>query len=156
MQYSDFSVVSGFPYNTVYPLRNFLAVLSPTPANLYKVETREKFWIHAPNICLRGEGRGWVCAVNWETPQKCKSVQSLLLMIVGCGLVIFFFFSNQLRVSYKCKYRSKTTSREYEPSWHLHTYESTFSVPQGIKSRCVFLLLRRNHNLIKPNFHLTR
>ena len=91
MQYSHFSVVSGFPYKTVHPLRNFLAVLFPIPANLYKVEIRGKFWIHAPNICSWGEGRGWVCAVNWETPQKCKSVQSLLLMIVGCGWVLFFF-----------------------------------------------------------------
>ena len=66
-----------FPYKTVHPLRNFLAVLSPTAANLYKVKTREKFWIHAPNIFLWGEGREWVCAVNWKTPQKCKSVQSL-------------------------------------------------------------------------------
>ena len=114
-----------------------------------------------PTFVFGGEGRGWVCSVNWETPQKRKSVQSLLLMIVGCGCVFFFififiFFSNQLRVSYKRKYRSKTTSREYEPSWHLDTYESTFSMPQGIKSRCVSPFLRRNHNLTKPNFHLRR
>ena len=59
-------------------------------------------------------------------------------------------------MSYKRKYRSKTTSKEYEPSWHLDTYESTFSMPQGIKSRCVSPFLRRNHNLTKPNFHLRR
>ena len=45
-------------------------------------------------------------------------------------------------MSYKCKYGSMATSSEYEPSWHLHTYESTFPVPQDIKSRCAFPFLQ--------------
>ena len=40
MQYSYFSVISGFPHKTVHPFRNFLAVLPPP--TLYKVETRKK------------------------------------------------------------------------------------------------------------------
>ena len=113
------------PWDSNAVFRNFLTVLpAPLRQPMYKVETREKFWIHASNICLWGEGREWVCAVNWKTPQKCKSVPSLLLKILGCGRV---FFSSHLRVSYKLRYGRKATSREYEPSWHLHTYESTFS-----------------------------
>ena len=39
---------SGFPHETAHPFRNFPAVF---PAlTMYKVKTREKFWIHASNI----------------------------------------------------------------------------------------------------------
>ena len=43
-----------FSLKTVHHFRDFLAVLPPPI--LYKVETREKIWIHAPNnVCgVRG------------------------------------------------------------------------------------------------------
>ena len=156
MQYSHFSVVSGFPYKTVHPLRNFLAVLSPTPANLYNVETKEKF-------CAQHLFLGWrqgmgLCSELGNTPEMQKCPKSFA-HDRSLWLRFFFFFflaTNWEGMSYKRKYRSNTTSRDYEPSWHLGTYESMFSLPQGIKSRCVSPFLRRNHNLIKPNFHLRR
>ena len=77
LQYSDFSVISGFPLKTVHPFQNLLAVLSPP--TLYKVETR-KFWIHASNIVCGVRSSTFV---NWKTPQKCKSVPRLLSMIVA-------------------------------------------------------------------------
>ena len=48
MQYSYFSVISGFPHKTVHPFGNFLAVLPPP--TLKKVEIPKKMWIHASNI----------------------------------------------------------------------------------------------------------
>ena len=48
LQYVYFSVISPFPLKTVHHFRNFLALLPPP--NLYKVETRKKFWIHPSNI----------------------------------------------------------------------------------------------------------
>ena len=48
MQYSYCSVISGFPHKTVHPFRSFLADL--TPATLYKVKTRTKFWVLASNV----------------------------------------------------------------------------------------------------------
>ena len=79
LQYSYASVNSRFPLKIVHPFRNFLAVLPPLTS--YKVETREKFWIHASNIVCGVRGRGLTC-VNWKTPQKRKSVPRLLSMIV--------------------------------------------------------------------------
>ena len=78
LQYSYFSVISRFPLKTVHPFRSFLAVLPPP--NLYKVETRKKFWIHASNIVCDVRGGGWTC-VHWKSPQKRKSVPGLLSMI---------------------------------------------------------------------------
>ena len=48
MQYSYFSVISGFPHKTVHPFGNFLAVLPPP--TLKKVEIPKKMWIHTSNI----------------------------------------------------------------------------------------------------------
>lgn len=39
---------SGFPYETVHPFQNVLAVL--LPPSLYKVKSLKKLWIHVPNI----------------------------------------------------------------------------------------------------------
>ena len=61
MQYSHFSVISGFCHITLHCFRNFLAVLSPFA--LYKVETRKKFWTHASNfVCgvKGGVGPVWI------------------------------------------------------------------------------------------------
>ena len=41
LQYSHFSVISRFPFKTVHPFRNFLALLPPL--TLHKNETRKKF-----------------------------------------------------------------------------------------------------------------
>ena len=52
-----FCVIFRFPLKTVYPFGNFVAVVPPP--TLYKVETRKKFWIHAPTIvCGVREGVG--------------------------------------------------------------------------------------------------
>ena len=51
LQYSYFSVISGFPLKTVHPFSNFLAVRPPP--TLYKVETRKKFWIHHSRIVIK-------------------------------------------------------------------------------------------------------
>ena len=72
MQYSYFSVISGFPHIKVQPFQNFLAVLPPP--TLYK---QNSGYTH-----LWGEGRGWAC-VNWKTPQKCKSIPRILSIIVA-------------------------------------------------------------------------
>ena len=56
LQYSQFSVTSGFSHKTVHPFRNFFAVL-PSPT-LYKVETRKKIPDTRVQLCLWGEGRG--------------------------------------------------------------------------------------------------
>ena len=80
MQYSYFSVISGFAHKTVHPFRNFLGVL-PSPT-LYKVEARKKIWMSTFFVRFGGWGGGgggagwggggrWTC-VNWKTPQKCK------------------------------------------------------------------------------------
>ena len=58
-----------------------------------------------------------LCSELENTPEMQKCPKSLL-KILGCGQVLF---SSHLRVSYKLRYGSKATSREYEPSWHLHT-----------------------------------
>ena len=79
MQYSHFSVISGFLHNKLHPFRNFIAVLPPP--NLCKVENRKKILDTCVQHCLWGEGRRWAC-VNWKTPQKCKSVPRLLPLIV--------------------------------------------------------------------------
>ena len=48
---------------------------------LCKVETREKFWIHASNlVCGLGGGAGHVWL--WRNPHKCKCDPRLLSMIV--------------------------------------------------------------------------
>ena len=74
IQYSHFSVVSWFPCKTVHYLRNFLAVLFPTPANLYKVEIRETIL----DTCAQHLFVGWgqrmgLCSELGNTPemQKC-------------------------------------------------------------------------------------
>ena len=70
MQYSHFSVTSGFPHNKVHPLRNFIAVL-PHP-NLCKVENRKNIVDACVEHCLWGEGKGWVCEFeNAPEMQKC-------------------------------------------------------------------------------------
>ena len=53
LKYLDFSVFSGFPFKTVHPFRNLLAVLSPSI--LYKVETRKILGTLVQH-CLWGEG----------------------------------------------------------------------------------------------------
>ena len=47
---------------------------------------------------------------------------------------------------------SRAKSKECEPSWRLHPYQSIFSVRQDINSGYAgFPFLRRNHNpVIKP------
>ena len=60
--------------------RSFLAVLPPP--YLIKNWNSEKNLDTRVQLCLWGEGRGWAC-LNWETPQKCISVQRLLSMIVA-------------------------------------------------------------------------
>ena len=58
-----------------------------------------------------------LCSELENTPEMQKCPKSLLKILL-CGQVLF---SSHLRVSYKLRYGSKATSREYEPSWHLHT-----------------------------------
>ena len=55
MQYSHFSVISGFPHKIVHLFPNFLADLpAATP---YKVETqKKKIWIHASYVVCRVMG----------------------------------------------------------------------------------------------------
>ena len=72
MQYSYFSVISRFPLQTVHPFQKILAVLPPPV--LYKVETANKFWIHASNIVCGV--RGGVGAVRIEKrPSNAKVSQ---------------------------------------------------------------------------------
>ena len=59
LQYYYFSVISRFPFKTVHPFRNVLAVL-PFPT-LFKVETRKKFSIQRSNIvCVVRGGFVWI------------------------------------------------------------------------------------------------
>ena len=95
IQYSHFSVVSWFPYKTVHHLRNFLAVLFPTPANLYKVEIRETIL----DTCAQHLFVGWgqrmgLCSELRNTPemQKCpKSFAHDCRLWLG---IIFFLATN--------------------------------------------------------------
>ena len=69
LRYSYFSVICWFPLKTVHPFRSFLAVLPPP--TLYKVETRNKFRIHASNIVCwvrGGVGPVWI----GKRPRKAK------------------------------------------------------------------------------------
>ena len=108
LQYSYFSVISRPPLKTVHPFRSSLP-----PPTLYKVETRKKFWIHASNIDMWGEGRGWTC-VNWKTPQKRKSVPSLLSMIVVFLSII------SLRTSPHIHLKASITVK-----WSINRYDTT-------------------------------
>ena len=49
---------SGFPYETVHPLRNVLAVL--LPPSLYKVKSLKNSGYMCPTL-FWGERRGWAC-----------------------------------------------------------------------------------------------
>ena len=50
--------VSGYPYETVHPVRNFLAVLPP-PTLQCNIETRKEILDTGVQCCLWGWGRGW-------------------------------------------------------------------------------------------------
>ena len=51
------------------------------PPPYTKLKGKNSEWTRVQH-CLWGEGRGWTC-VNWNLPQKRKSVPRLLSMIVG-------------------------------------------------------------------------
>ena len=68
-------------HKRVHAFRNFLVVLPPPPYTKFKLG--KKTLETCVQRSLWEEGRGRVC-VNWKTPQKFKSIPSLLSMIVGC------------------------------------------------------------------------
>ena len=80
MQYSFFSVISGFRHKTVHPFRHFLAVLPPP--TLYKAENRKKNLDTCDQLCLWREGRGWACQCKLENALEMQSVSRLWSMIV--------------------------------------------------------------------------
>ena len=82
LQYSYFSVISRFPFKTVHPFRNILAVL-PSPT-LFKVETRKKFWIQRSNIVCVVRGGFDRCELeNAPETNKQKKTTSFVRSATG-------------------------------------------------------------------------
>ena len=50
--------VCGWPYETVHPVRNFLALL-PSPTLQCNIETQKEILDTGVQRCLWGWGRGW-------------------------------------------------------------------------------------------------
>ena len=93
LQYSYFSVISRPPLKTVHPFRSSLP-----PPTLYKVETRKKFWMHASNIDMWGEGRGLdLCELeNAPETQKCPKP-----FVHDCSIFKHNFLKNLASHSFK-------------------------------------------------------
>ena len=145
MQYSFFSVISGFRHKTVHPFRNFLAVLPPP--TLYKAENRKKNLDTRVQLCLWGEGRGWACQCKLENALEMQSVSRLWSMIVDPSKSVGMrdnISSRLLRLS--------TPSITDEVTHLINYFITTQSIPTEWKSSNIISVDKKGSKSEKSNY----